>query len=294
MTLVVAIPFGFAVRDTLHGDDLASKQEREAKEQAAREQQLHDEELAEQQRAYEREKQAKLAATKLRASLIGRTPGALGPVVGAQIGDPAPDGFEQQLVDTGLEYGLQLHGDGRVASVSFTLGEENCGDMREALVTAWGTASDDIWVDAEHHRRASLGGLLCVLHFDQFVDDKAWVKAAMPNLIGKTPAQAAKLLGTPTVPLDEPTLSWYLPGPALGRDSTELRADVDNGTIVDTVTVTTVTAEQARLLIAATAKQLGKQPVQDDYSTDQIWETKHVRASYNEASLLTLAVGPNP
>ena len=292
MTLVVAVPLGLAVRDTLHGNDLASTEQREAAEAEAREAQLRADEAAEQQREYEREKQDKLDAHKLRASLIGSAHAALGSRFSGEVGAAPPESFEQELSATELQYGLQLHGDGRIASVSFTIGEDDCDDMRQLITTAWGPATDDIWLDTEHHRRASLGGLLCVLHFDQFTDEAAWVTSVTPKLVGKTPEQAAKLLGTPTVPLDEPTLSWYLPGPPLGLDSTELRADVEGGRIIDTSAVTTVTTDEARLLIEATAKHLGKQPVQDEDSTDQLWAAQHVRASYSDASLFTLSVGP--
>ncbi|HET9989672.1 MAG TPA: hypothetical protein VFQ65_14165, partial [Kofleriaceae bacterium] len=56
MTLVVAVPFGFAIRDTLKGNDAQSQQEREEAAMRVEEARLHDQEVAEQQAQYEREK----------------------------------------------------------------------------------------------------------------------------------------------------------------------------------------------------------------------------------------------
>ncbi|MEO8550149.1 MAG: hypothetical protein ABI678_09245, partial [Kofleriaceae bacterium] len=168
-------------------------------------------------------------------------------------------------------------------------GEAHCDEIKPVLAAAWGEAPDDIWIDLAHKRRASLSGLLCVLHFDPIVDDATWVKNAMPRIVGKTPQQAAKLLGTPTVPLDEPTLSWYLAGPPSGRDSTELTADVDEGEIVTTTARVRVTDDQARALIQEVSKQLHAQPVDEGYSSGiYTWEKQGVTASYSSSSFSLL------
>ena len=294
MTLVVAVPFGFAVRDTLKGNDAQSKQDREEAAMRAEEAKLHEQELAEQQAQYEREKKADADRKQTFATVLGKQPATLGDRFGAsQVGAKAADDFDDQLghVDAVLEvtdHGLQLRGDGSIASVSFTFGDTHCDEIREVVTAAWGAAPDDIWIDRVHHRRASLGGLLCVLHFDQIVDDAAWAKAALPKLLGKSPAQAAKLLGTPTVPLDEPTLSWFLPGPPSGRDSTELSADVSDDKIVGTRAVATVTETEALALVDAITKHLGKPGTKEDYGNVWTWDKPSVTVSYNEASLLTV------
>lgn len=296
MTLVVAVPFGFAIRDTLKGNDAQSKQEREEAEMRAEEAKLHDQEIAEQQAQYEREKKLNEERKQTFATVIGKEPATLGERFGgSQVGAKAPDDFEDQLsrIDAVLDvtnHGLQLRGDGTIASVSFTFGDTHCDEIRDVVKAAWGPATEDdeIWIDRAHHRRASLGGLLCVLHFDQIVDDAAWAKAALPKVLGKTPAQAAKQLGTPTVPLDEPTLSWFLPGPPSGRDSTELSAEVSDGKIISTRTVATVTQDQALALVDAITKQLGKPGTKEDYGNVWTWEKPNVTVSYNEASLLSV------
>ncbi|MEO6772498.1 MAG: hypothetical protein ABI467_05675 [Kofleriaceae bacterium] len=266
MTLVVAVPFGFAIRDTLEGNDAQSQQDRAAAEVRAEQDRFHAQELARQQAEYEHENQRTADRQAMFASLIGSTPGTLGARFGAQVGEPAPADFDANLsaidhvedrLEDGANHGLQLHGDGAIASVSFTIGDAHCAELRTIVDRAWGPSHDDIWLDTAHHRRASLGGLLCVLHFDEYADDPMWAKAVMPALIGKTPAEAQRLLGKPTVPLDEPSLSWYLPGPAAGRNSTELRAEVTDGRIRSLIATTNVSTDAAGRLLDAMAKRLG-------------------------------------
>jgi hypothetical protein len=298
MTLVVAVPFGFAVRDTLKGNDAQTEQEREEAEMRAAEAKLEANQAAEEQAQYEREKKLNAEREQTFATVIGKEPATLGDRFGgAQVGAKAADDLDQLLgaIDAVLDvtnHGLQLRGDGTIASVSFTFGDTHCDRMREIIQAAWGpaTIADEIWIDRAHHRRASLGGLLCVLHFDQIVEDAAWAKTALPKLIGKTPAQAQKLLGTPTVPLDEPTLSWFLAGPPRGRDSTELSAEVDNGKIVSTRVVATVTPEESISIVDALTKQIGKPGTKEDYGNVWTWDKPSVTVEYNDDSRLLSVV----
>lgn len=296
MTLVVAVPFGFAVRDTLKGNDAQTKQEREEAEMRADEQKQHDREVAEQQAQYEREKKLNAEREETFATVIGKQPATLGERFGGvQVGDRAPSSFDDRLgeIDSVLDvnHGLQLRGDDTIASVSFTFGDAHCDRVREIVNAAWGPATDggDLWIDRAHQRRASLTGLLCVLHFDLIVDDAAWAKAAIPKLLGKTPAQAKRQLGMPTVPLDEPTLSWFLPGPPSGHDSTELRADVTDGKIVLTSASATVTQPEALAIIDAIGKQLGK-PATNQDGAMWSWTRPDVSVHYDEDSMLLSVV----
>lgn len=298
MTLLVGMPFGFAVRDTLKGNDPKSEQEREEAHARAEEQKAHDEEIKEQAAQYEREKKLVEERRSTLATLIGTTPGTLGARFGAQVGDHAPEDFDAKLsevdhvqdhLEDGANHGLQLRGDGRITSVSFTVGSEHCSELRDVVEKAWGVQSRDVWIDSSHHRRASLSGLLCVLHFDEYADDPVWVKSVMPPLIGKTPAQAQQLLGKPTVPLDEPTLSWYLPGPQIGRDSTELRADVFDGRISSITATTNTDSDEAVRLLEAMAKHLGG-PWEGGAGTYE-WPKRKVAATYNDDSRFVVLTG---
>lgn len=298
MTLVVGVPFGLAVRDTLKGNDAQTQQEREEAEMRADEAKLQANQAAEEQAQYEREKKLNAEREQTFATVIGKEPATLGERFGgAQVGAKASDDLDQLLgtMDTVLDvtnHGLQLRGDGTIASVSFTFGDTHCEKMRQIVQAAWGpaTVAGEIWIDRVHHRRASLGGLLCVLHFDQIVEDTAWAKAALPKLIGKDPAQAQKQLGTPTVPLDEPTLSWFLAGPPGGRDSTELSAEVDDGKIVSTRVVATVTPEESVSIVDALAKQIGKPGTKVDYGNVWTWDKPSVTVEYNDDSMLLSVV----
>src|SRR5664279_4265902 len=301
MTLVIAVPFGFAIRDSLKGNDLQSKKEQAEKEVAAQETAMLAEQKEREAKEYEAQKLVDTKRKQTLASLIGSVRGSLGDRFnGKQVGVPSSEDFESSLnVIDGLEDrdgekpGLQLRGNGDIASVSFTIGDDHCSEMRQALVAAWGESTDDVWVDSEHARRASLGGLLCILHFDQIVDDKAWTKTALPNLIGKTPAQAQKLLGPSTAPMTEgedSDLSWYLPGATWGRESTELVATVVEGKITSTTASTTVSSTQAQALIAALSKQLGAQPVADE-TGNYLWAKTNVVANYTDSWRFTVSRG---
>jgi hypothetical protein len=300
MTLVIAVPFGFAIRDSLKGNDAQSKKEQAEKEVAAEQASLLAEQKDREAKEYEAQKLVDAKRKQTLASLIGATRGSLGDrFKGTQVGMALSAEFETSLngIDgledrDGEKPGLQLRGNGDIAAVSFTIGDEHCGEMRQALVAAWGEGTDDVWVDSEHARRASLGGLLCILHFDQIVDDKTWTKAALPNLIGKTPAQAQKLLGPSTATTDgeDGDLSWYLPGATSGRESTELVASVIDGKITSTVASTTASGPQAQALIAALSKQLGAQPITDE-TNNYMWEKTHVVASYSDSWRFTVSRG---
>lgn len=301
MTLVIAVPFGFAIRDSLQGNDLQSKKEQAAQDAVAEEATLRAEQKDREAQEYEAQKVADAKRKQTLATLIGSVQGSLGDRFnGKQVGMPSSDEFESALNSIGgledrdgEQPGLQLRGNGEIASLSFTIGDDHCSDMREALVKAWGASDEDVWVDAEHARRVSLGGLLCVLHFDQIVDDKAWTKTALSNLTGKTPAQAQKLLGTSTAPMiegEDSDLSWYLPGATIGRESTELVASVVDGKIAGTTASTTVGATQAQALITAISKQLGSQPVADE-TGNYVWTNTNVVASYSDSWRFTVTRG---
>lgn len=301
MTLVIAVPFGFAIRDSLKGNDLQSRKEQAEKEAAAQVAALQAEESARVEREYEAQKVVDAKRKQTLATLIGSAPGSLGDRFdGKQVGMASSAELESSLDDlSGLEDrdgekpGLQLRGNGEIASLSFTIGDDHCGEMREALAKAWGAAEEDVWVDHEHARRASLGGLLCVLHFDQIVDDKTWAKTALSTLIGKTPAQAQKLLGTSTASTpkgEDSDLSWYLPGATSGRESTELVASVADGKITSTTASTTVSVPQAQALIAALSNQLGAQPVADE-TGNYLWAKSNVVASYTDSWRFTVVRG---
>ena len=302
MTLVIAVPFGFAIRDSVKGNDRESKQEHEAKVAREAEEQAELERIKAQKAEYEHEKAVVQQRLATFDSLLGKQRGTIGDKLGVQIGDATSPELEGKLDSlTGLEDrdgerpGLQVDANDKIVSLSFPIGDDHCPEMREALVKAWGMVAGDIWADPVGHRRASIGGLMCVLHFDAYVDDKTWVANAMPALIGKTPKQAIKAIGPTTAPQvegEDRDLSWYFPGATTGKDSTEVVASVFEGKIGLTTATTTVTAEQARELVAAIAKQLGAQP-EDEGIGSYLWRKKLVEVTFNnDSSRFTLAHGP--
>src|ERR1700759_4593458 len=132
MTLLVGVPFGIAVGDTLKGNDAQTKQEREDAEMRAAADKLQAEQAAEEQAQYEREKKLTAEREQTFATVIGKDPATLGERFGgAQGGAKATDALDAKLgaLDSVLEvtnHGLQLRGDGTIASVSFTFGDTHC------------------------------------------------------------------------------------------------------------------------------------------------------------------------
>ncbi|MFT3694748.1 MAG: hypothetical protein QM831_16485 [Kofleriaceae bacterium] len=287
MSVVVCVPFGLGIRDTIKRRDALSMLEDEQQRALEREREMDAEAAAERARDAEREEQRNVKRRAMYVSLLGKQKAALGEQFGVQVGDPAPADWEQKLGSIeGLESrdyerpGTELTGDNVIASVSFTIGDRDCDNMRSAANAAWGPGDrDGMWLDPEHNRRATIDGLLCTLRFDRVIDDAGWAKLAVAPLMGKTVAQAAKQLGQPTSGItDEERISWYLPGALVGRSQSELIADVEANKIVGWAMSTDAVPAQAEALAAQLEKLIKETPEHDD--TYWVWSKHHVTASY--------------
>lgn len=289
MSVVVAVPFALGIKQTVDRTDAMSRLEDERAREHERT--VAAEAEADARRAREREDERARDARRATAfrALLGDTKATLGAQLGAQVGDPAPPSWEAKLASVdGLEArdyerpGTELTGDNVIASVSFTIGDDHCEQLKTIARDLWGPPDDQhagIWLDREHHRRASIHGLLCTLRFDRVIDDAAWAKLAVSPLVGKSVAAATKLLGTPTSGLtDEARISWYLPGPLLGHSQSELIATIDQDKIVGFELGADVTSEQGYALAIALARQLKEEPEQE--SAIWTWPKRGVSASY--------------
>ena len=294
LPLILAVPFGFAIRDSLKGNDPASQEERAKHELDDLEVREHDQQIAAERDQYERAKQVEKERGVLFASLIGREPASLGSAFGSQqLGlattieiDHAVD---QLILDREGVTGL----DGKLVSYGFSIDGEHCPAMLAQLATAWGAgergAGDEdhlvVWVDRENHRRASFrtANLACVIDFTRTVDDAAWVEAAFPKVLRKTLPQAEKLLG----PLTNPEIpSWYLAGPPVGHGATTLNAQLEGGKLTSTNASASMSDDDAAAVVKLVTKRLGKPPVHDA-ADEWSWADGKVTITY-DAPILNL------
>jgi hypothetical protein len=286
LPLILAVPFGLAIRDSLHGDDRAGTAAKAAAAAADRDATMHAELVAAEREQYERGERLAAERHAWLAALIGSEPATLGPALAhAQLGELASAADVTVPRNPAVQgSSTELARDGSVLEVALTIERASCRDLRETLVDAWGEAhpldaSSSVWIDPAHHRRASLLDRAgeCTLSFDRIVGDAAWVAMVVPGVLRKTTAQATKLFGAQTRNADGDD-SWHLAGPPAGAGSTELSAELsDAGTIDRTRISVTVSDEQAAALIDAISKQLGRQPVRDDASSYR-WD--HLLLSY--------------
>lgn len=291
LPLILAVPFGLAIRDSLKGNDPASAEERAKKELADLEVREHDQQIAAERDQYERANQLEKERGVLLASLIGKQPAALGSAFGTtQLGTATTIELDHAVDRMLLDHESVTAPDGKLVTYGFSIAGEQCPSMRALLAAAWGpgqtVASDDnvvVWVDAVNHRRAAIRSvnLACALDFTRTVDDAAWVEAAFPEILGKTLPQAEKLLG----PLPDPVMpTWYLAGPPVGYDATSLTAQIEGDKVTGTNAGAAMFGEDAAAIVKLVTKRLGKPPVHDT-ADEWSWGNGNVTVTYYAPNL---------
>jgi hypothetical protein len=267
LPLILAVPFGFAIRDSLRGTDRAGEEAKAKQALVELEAKEHEETLAAEREQYERTTQLAKERAVVFGSLLGREPGSLGSAVGDhQLAELASLPLDPAVDRVILDRAERTANDGKLVSVAFTISDkpELCSELRAAMAARWGHSQswdrdDMVWVDGAHHQRAGIRTVdaMCVVDFTRIVDDTAWVEAALPKVLGKTRSQAEQLLGPPP----NPELSaWYSPGPPAGHDATTLSVAVEGGRVMGTVATASVSDDEAAAIINAVTNKLGNQP----------------------------------
>ena len=292
LPLILAVPFGLAIRDSLHGDDRAGAAARTAAAAADLEATQHAELVAAEREQYERGERLAAERHAWLGALIGSEPATLGPALAhTQLGELASaNDVTVPQSPAVVASSIQLARDGTVLEVALAIEKASCRDLRDTLVKAWGEAhpldaSSAIWIDPAHHRRASVLDRdgECTLSFDRVVGDAAWVAMVLPGVLGETSAHATKLFGAQTRSADGDD-AWHLAGPAAGAGSTEVSAETSESGKIDRAQIRVIVSdEQAAALIGAISKQLGRQPVRDDASSYR-WD--HVLLSYADHNFI--------
>ncbi|CAN5670696.1 hypothetical protein BH11MYX1_BH11MYX1_03370 [soil metagenome] len=287
LPLILAVPFGLAIRDSVKGNDRASEEARAAKDLAELDAQQASARVAAEQDQYERTKRLEGERGAALAVLIGREPATFGSAIAPeQLGELtslAPS------VSSDIHVSAMRSGDGKVTDLAITIDTAACRAMHDMLVAAWGEGQrpgndPQLWTDAAHHQRASLSKLpseWCALHFDRMVDDIAWVELALPKILGKPVTQVEKLFGPP---VESYVDVWVLPGPSIGYDASLLTVTAgESGKVEHTTVAISVPDEEAAALVNLISKKLGRQPTHDEESIYQ-WGD-HVVLSYADHHL---------
>jgi len=289
MTVVAAVPFGLAIRDTVLHHDRLGQLELDRKAAAAElvaEQQHAAAEEAEASARLARETAARDKARRERAhELLGgfAAPGpAFAPL---QLGAPVP-------IENHNEAALTVDSHGNVIEMASAPvdDDEGCSTLADVAVHEWGEpAHDHVWLDLDAHRRAMITPD-CEVVFAQFDEPIAWVRQLPLDAIGGSRAALAKRFATPDA---DPDAAWPMPG----LDGDELTAmwpvyDVARpDKLVGLQISTTATRATAQHVIEALSARLGAKPAHGD---DDSYHWKSVRVGLAGNKLLVVLGADEP
>jgi hypothetical protein len=249
MGVITAVPFGLAIRQTLHKGADADRELEEAldpslkyeRESAARQAEI---ELTV-EREREREAKEKQATRVVQRTVFGTSPATLGTLfTGIELGTVADDHHAEQIRGAASDHHIHIdfeHDVKQLVGVAVELGgyERECDDFVEDLRAAWGPSTSG---DADHGvwfgpgRRAQLDVAECKLFIERTVDVATWIghgDAIVPlDYVGKPVKALVAKLG-PTVDADETMMAWQQVGVGNGGSGlTTLTAELANGKIV--------------------------------------------------------------
>jgi hypothetical protein len=306
MSIVVAVPFGLAIKDTVKHDDPQSRADRQAKIEAE-EMEAHEREY-EAEQAKDRAEQAK--KHKLRhdevVGLFGQTPASLGPTLsGITLGSSADPTVLTRFEGSELPIHFERDTSDRILAVTVRLGSDygedldeksdDCGTIKDHLSSLWGHDENYTWHDATGHQRVSIRGSDCTVRIDQYYEASEWLKTIPTSLVGKTDAQAIALaqLSSPTESNDE-SVTWRLPGLGRGNQPTTLQAVLVHKRIVATVATTVLAAEDGEAFIAAATAAFHGKPHHEDGETTYTWKRSPQIMIELDGSAMTLTIGTLP
>ncbi len=273
LPLILAVPFGFAVRDSIKGDDAETKQAAKAKQLAEEETREANARADAEQKQYEREKALVQRRQETVATLIGPNLATFSPVVAAQQMGELPASWEgprfEHDLDGMFRGGNRVAGiDGTLVDLELELASEACTALHARMTEAWGLGerlgdASTVWADLVHRRRATLiDSTNCTLRFARTVDERAWVDAALPRgIVHGTLAHAKKLYRS----IGES--DSHVPGLPVGTDSTQVDIQTKDGTVTSMQSSTTATEAEMETIVGLVTKKLGAQPSQVDPAT---------------------------
>jgi hypothetical protein len=317
MSLVTALPFGLAIRDTLRekkqgidtgwtsytpysGD--SPRRDRETYEEYMRERER--EELA---RAEQR--QQRLAALD---QIYGSSAASMGRLFDGIALGASPDSFQPEAtreriervrrdglidvsfdVDTRAVSSLTVTVDG--SDYDPTTGEvlDTCATLREKLIAAWGPSTGGVWLAPTTHYRARFESAPCALTFERYVDIENWLAAVTPNLIGSKAAPAIEL-NAAKLEENESYAAWHMPGIGAGRTDTWVGITIGKGKITSIEARTTTDFDTGVQIRERLTELLNVKPTEDGETGDWMWKRPGklpVRLSHSDGGSLLLYVG---
>jgi len=266
MSLVLAVPIGLAIRDTL-------KDHKQGHRHVSDDPMIDDdgppsydsavEERRRIERDMEQERQRAQDLSLLRR-VQGQIPAQLGPLFGdLELGAPAPVGGTPPELDRLVQSGdLTVHFDvdTKLNGLVVTLNKIDRDTCRSQLTATWSTPSaDDVWLDPSAHQRTSLdvSSRLCQLRFDRYDPPQAWVKKLPLTAVG---SPVKSLAVDPSAYVSDHEIDWRAPGVGSGHTPTNVSVSIANGKVTDVLVNTDADAESLQEIRDALSAKLGHEP----------------------------------
>ena len=169
MSLVTAVPFALAVRDTMKPHQKTYDEMSDEEREAQFEEEMRKESAEQAQR--DAAETAKRAATY--KTFFGEKPAQLGSYFHAvQLGMPVDQPAFDALASTTDVSMINFAGEKTLESIKIS-DDEHCDALRAQMVAAWQDAPDGIYLDPASHQRASFQE--CTLTFSHYVDVNQWI-----------------------------------------------------------------------------------------------------------------------
>jgi hypothetical protein len=301
MSLLTAVPFGLAIRDTVTGKQRLSADDDDLAYDARREQEWlerHERELAREAEARERSREqlhAKLdqvygARAHMGSLLRGIE---LGPASSFLAIDAMLRKADRIITRDSLQVEIDYMGT-EVTDVIVDVGDDDdtCAALGSKLMAAWGPSTAGAWLDPASHTRAHFDRDLCKLTFQRYVEPADWVAGVPLEMLGQP---VKKLLAAVPHAIHEGNMvEWFLPGVGYGGSSTDMVAYLDQQGRVSSIHASTGTDFDSLVAIRnALTTQLKVQPVRDEELDGWTWKSRKLPVSIQQSpeGRFTLQVG---
>ena len=289
MSLVTAVPFGRAIRQTvkkhdrkvslhdLSDDDLSSDEQME--KYAAEEARMQ----AEQERTRAEEKAKRAEAMR---AIFGSDPATLA----IKVGDSRLADWSE-AVTRAPGYGAN-----RNATTVTVHGDEICEELPRTLDQRWGASMTHLWTSPATHQRALLDDISCTVTFEPYAELDAWVgktdAVIALDMIGQSATKLKDKLGGRVQSDDEGILEWNDLGVVGGKGSTTATAFTRNGKVVALEVAFDTDAKTLDALEERITKVVGGKPVRDDDAMTVTWKSRVPVVLHETGPMLTIGTVP--
>lgn len=288
MSVVTAIPFGLAIRDTIAGDRRLTKAEREAAEQRAMEE-AYEAKMADEHEQIDAVSPEAREAAQI-AMMVGEQRATLGPLFQTyELGKDLPAN-DAQMQKTARESGLSVQAtigssSTIVESIRVTLDAPTatgCPTLRAAITAAWGEPTSNTWLAESQRQRARLSG--CALRIEPTLPAEAWLSQV--DVLGMSLDELRRSAG---VSNDELGVHWDAPGIGHGAGRTDLFVVLHDGKVAYVLATVDTDAASVTALREAVSAKLRAQPVHDDKRDRDVWNkgpTARMRTASDSGKLV--------